>query len=95
MIFDSLIGSATSHELWKNIEERFVRVTCNHSIQLRLKLVSVKQGDKFIPSLINEIKLLANHLVVVGSRVTDDELAVITLSALNSEHASFATSIRI
>ncbi|XP_026442638.1 uncharacterized protein LOC113342256 [Papaver somniferum] len=51
-------------------------------------------SDKSIPALINEIKLLSDQLAAAGEIVSDRELVVITLKALNSEYIPFATSMR-
>lgn len=97
-ISDSVIPyfsrAITSYELWKNIEERFSRASSTHSIQLRTKILSITQGTKSITTLINEIKSLSDQLAAVGEVISDKELVVITLKALNSDYIPFATSMR-
>ncbi|XP_026422497.1 uncharacterized protein LOC113318544 [Papaver somniferum] len=97
-ISDSVIPyfsrATTSHEMWTSIEERFARAPSTHSIQLRTKLLSLTQGTKIIPALINEIKMLSDQLAVVGEVISDKELVVITLKALNSDYIPFDTSMR-
>lgn len=86
-VISHLTRSSTSYELWRSVEERFSR-SSSHSIQL-------KQGDKSVCTLLNEIKIISDQLVVAGSKLIDDELVVVVLPALNSNYNSFATSIRI
>ncbi|XP_026377823.1 uncharacterized protein LOC113272144 [Papaver somniferum] len=86
--------STTSHQLWSSIEERFSRASSTHCIQLCTKLLSLTQGNKSIPSLINEIKSLSDQLAAAGELISDKELVVVTLKALNSDYIPFATAMR-
>ncbi|XP_026400553.1 uncharacterized protein LOC113296459 [Papaver somniferum] len=97
-ISDSVIPyfsrATTSHELWVSIEERFARASSTHNIQLRTKLLSITQGNKPISTLINEIKSLSDQLAAAGEVISDKELVVITLIALNADYIPFDTSMR-
>lgn len=85
---------STYFQLWSSITARFARSSTTHSIQLRTKLLAIKQGDKSIPTLINEIESLSDQLAATGEIISDQELVVVTLAALNSDYIPFATSVR-
>lgn len=96
-ISDSMIayfsGSNSSRQLWKSIEDRFARASSTHSNQLRTKLLSLTQGNKFVPALINEIRGLSDQLAAAGEVISDKELVVITLKSLYSYYIPFATAM--
>ncbi|RZC71320.1 hypothetical protein C5167_034525 [Papaver somniferum] len=75
-------GSSTSYELWKSIEERFVRSSSTHSIQLHTKLMSLKQGDKTVSALLNEIKSISDQLAAAGSKIRNPPVSSIELHNL-------------
>ncbi|XP_026443199.1 uncharacterized protein LOC113343114 [Papaver somniferum] len=81
-IFDSVIAyfsrSTTSHHIWTSIAERFARASSTHLIQLRTKLLSLTQGNKSIPSLINEIKSLSDQLAAAGEVISYKELVLLS-----------------
>lgn len=56
--------------------------------------MTIKQGNKSIPTLISEIKSLADQLAAASEYISDNELVVVTLAALNSDYNPFATSMR-
>lgn len=56
--------SPSSYQLWRSINEKFARSLFTHSIKLRTKLLSIKQGKNYVPLIINEIKNLSDQLAV-------------------------------
>lgn len=94
-VISYVAGAQTSKDLWETIETRFARSSSTHSIQLRLKLQSIKLGSGTVSHFLSEIKKVTDELFAAGSRINDDELVVLILNGLSSDYNSFSTSIRI
>lgn len=70
-------------ELWETIESRFSQSSPTHSIQLRVKLQSLKLGSGTVSTFLSQIKKVTDELYAAGSRIADDELVVIILNGLD------------
>lgn len=76
-------GVDSAMELWETIESRFSQSSPTHSIQLRVKLQSLKLGSGTVSTFLSQIKKVTDELYAAGSRIADDELVVIILNGLD------------
>ncbi|XP_048420208.1 uncharacterized protein LOC125468468 [Pyrus x bretschneideri] len=80
-----VIRCKTSHEAWKNLQERYASVSRASINQLKIDFHTIQKGSDSIDKYFLKLKSIHDQLLSAGERITDNDLVITALSGLPPE----------
>ncbi|KAK6164426.1 hypothetical protein DH2020_001290 [Rehmannia glutinosa] len=92
-ILVSVVGSNTSMEVWKWLENNFASQNAAKVMQYRLQLQTMRKGNQCMRDFLNKVKSCCDLLAAAGHKIEEPEQIMYILSGLGSEYNSVLVTL--
>ncbi|KAK6114927.1 hypothetical protein DH2020_007196 [Rehmannia glutinosa] len=94
-VLPHVISLATTPKIWTALEQRFLSLYRTHIYQLKMQLLTLNKGTKYMQKYLDGIKTLTVSLAAVNESIKDEDLMLYILRGLSPEFEAFKATFRL